>query len=147
MERANRGNTKTAPVNAGAVFAVETRLVRNLTIGYNADMENTAQKGAFRWIVFRKGNKWIAAALEFNVVQVGDDPNVVFFEMQEAAKGYIEAAQKLKGFRSQMVNPVLNQKPDKKYEQLWNKARSFKESRHSFPENVFDFGVRNLAAV
>lgn len=126
---------------------VKHGLARYIAIGYNGDMENTTQKGAFRWIVFKKRGEWIATALEFNIVQVGDDPNVVFFEMQEAARGYIEATQKLKGFRPQVVNPVFNQKPDEEYERLWNEARNSEESRHSLPENVFDFGVRNLAAV
>lgn len=110
-------------------------------------MKNTPQKGRYRWIVFRKGREWIAAALEFNIVQVGDDPDVVYLELQEAAKGYIEAAQKLKGFRPQVVNPVLNQEPDEEYERLWSKAQNARQSQRPFPENVFDFGTRNLAAV
>ena len=85
-------------------------------------MANTPQKGRYRWIVFRKGYEWVAAALEFNIVQVGDDPNMIYIEMQEAAEGYIEATQKLHGLRPQVVNPVLNQKPDREYERLWNKA-------------------------
>ncbi len=110
-------------------------------------MANTPQKGVYRWIVFRKGKEWIAAALEFNIVQMADDPNIAYLEMQEAARGYIEAAQKFRGFRPQVINPVLNQKPDKEYEQLWNEARSAAQQRRPFPRNVLDFGVRNLAAV
>lgn len=110
-------------------------------------MANTPQKGRYRWIVFKKGKEWIGAVLELNIVEVGDDPDVVYLEMQEAAKGYIEAAQKLRGFRPQAINPVLNQKPDEEYEQLWNEARNFKQARDAFPKNVFDFGIRNLAAV
>lgn len=82
-------------------------------------MKNTPQKGAYRWIVFKKGVQWIAAALEFNIVLVGDDPNVVFLEMQEAVRGYIEAAQKFRGFRPQTVSPILNQKADETYERRW----------------------------
>ena len=85
-------------------------------------METTPQRGRYRWIVFRKGKEWIAAALEFNIVQVADDPNVAYLEMQEAARGYIEAAQKFIGFRPQVVNPMLNQKSGKECEQLWNEA-------------------------
>ncbi len=110
-------------------------------------MVNTTQRGRYRWIVFKKGNEWVAAALEFNIVEVGDDPNVVYFEMQEAAKGYIEAAQKLHGFRPHVVNPILNQKADEEYERLWNKAQSAQQKQNLFPKNVFDFGTRNLAAV
>ncbi len=110
-------------------------------------MANTPQKGRYRWIVFRKGNEWLAAALEFNIVQVGDDPDVVYLEMQEAAKGYIEAAQKLKGFRPQVIEPVLNQMSDGEYGRLWDEAQNAQQSLRPFPENVFDFGTRNLAAV
>ena len=90
-------------------------------------MENTLKKGRYRWIVFKKGAEWIAAALEFNIVQVGDDPNLVYLEMQEAVKGYIEAADKIKGFRDKAVNPILNQKSDEEYEcdysSVWNLER------------------------
>lgn len=110
-------------------------------------MENTPQKGAYRWIVFKKGRKWVAAALEFNIVEVGDDPNVVLFELQEAAIGYIESAQKITGFRLKVINPALNQKPAIEYEQLWNQAQRFRQKRSALPRNVFDFGARNLAAV
>jgi predicted RNase H-like HicB family nuclease len=110
-------------------------------------MENTPQKGVYRWLVYRKGPEWIAAALEFNIVEVGDDPNVVLFEMQEAVKGYLESAQKFKGFRPQSIKPILNQKSEEEYELLWNRAQSYKEKRNLFPKNIFDFGTRNLAAV
>jgi hypothetical protein len=111
-------------------------------------MTNTPRKGKYRWIVFKKGPNWIAAALEFNIVQVGDDPNLVHLEMQEAVRGYIEAAQKIKGFRDKAVNPMLNQKSEEEYETLWNKAQSTtRESKSPLPSNVFDFGVRNLALV
>lgn len=111
-------------------------------------MENTPRKGKYRWIVFKKGTEWIAAALEFNIVQVGDDPNLVYLELQEAVRGYIEAAQKIKGFREKAVNPILNQEPDKEYELLWNQAQSTTQKpTMALPKNVFDFGTRNLAAV
>lgn len=111
-------------------------------------MENTPRKGKYRWIVFKKGSQWVAAALEFNIVQIGDDPNVVYFELQEAVKGYIEAAQKIKGFRKKAVNPILNQEPEAEYEHLWNQAQSTTRGpAMALPKNVFDFGTRNLAAV
>jgi hypothetical protein len=109
-------------------------------------MENTIKKGKYRWIVFKKGIKWYGAALEFNIVQVGDDPNLVYVEMQEAVRGYIEAAQKIKGFREKAINPMLNQESDEEYETLWNQAQtSMKKSESALPKNVFDFGTRNLA--
>jgi len=111
-------------------------------------MKNTVKKGQYRWIVFKKGQEWYAVALEFNIVQIEDDPNLAYLEMHEAVKGYIEAAQKIKGFRDQAINPMLNQKSDKEYERLWNKAESStKKSKNELPKNVFNFGTRNLAVV
>ena len=111
-------------------------------------MENTPRKGKYRWIVFKKGEEWIAAALEFNIVQVGDDPNLVYLELQEAVRGYIEAAQKIKGFREKAVNPILNQEPDEEFEVLWNQAQlATQQPTTLLPENVFNFGTRNLATV
>ncbi|PIR87545.1 MAG: hypothetical protein COU10_04015 [Candidatus Harrisonbacteria bacterium CG10_big_fil_rev_8_21_14_0_10_45_28] len=107
-------------------------------------MENTIKKGKYRWIIFKKGQDWYGAALEFNIVQVGDDPNLVYLEMQEAVKGYIEAAQKIKGFRDQAISPMLNQKSEEEYERLWDSAQ---KTKTPLPKNVFDFGTRNLAAV
>lgn len=108
-------------------------------------MLNTPKKGTYRWIVFKKGNEWIAAALEFNIIIVSDDPNVAFVEMQEAAKGYIESAQKFKGFRPKAIIPALNQKSEEEYERLWNETQNLKEKRMEFPKNVFDLGIRNMA--
>lgn len=110
-------------------------------------MENTVKRGQYRWIVFKKGAEWIAAALEFNIVEVGDDPKLVFLELQEAVAGYIESAQKLKnGFREKAINPILNQEPDEEYEMIWNKAQATTQKPASaLPKNVFDFGTRNLA--
>lgn len=111
-------------------------------------MENTPKKGKYRWIVFKKKAEWVAAALEFNIVQVGDDPNLVYLELQEAVRGYIEAARKIKGFREKAINPILNQKPDEEYEKLWNQSQSaIKEPATQLPMNVFNFGTRNLATV
>lgn len=111
-------------------------------------MENTIKKGKYRWIVFKKGAQWYGAALEFNIVQVGDDPNLVLFELQEAVKGYLEAAQKIKGFREKAVNPMLNQKSDDAYEELWDLAQlAGQKPVAALPKNVFDFGTRNLAVV
>ena len=111
-------------------------------------MENTLKKGTYRWIVFKKGTQWIGAALEFNIVQVGDDPNLVYLELQDAVRGYIEAAQKIKGFREKAITPLLNQKAEEAYEELWSKAQSStKTAGISLPAGVFDFGTRNLAAV
>ena len=109
-------------------------------------MENTLKKGRYRWIVFKKGTEWTGAALEFNIVQVGDDPHLVYLELQEAVRGYIEAAQKIKGFREKAVSPILNQKSDEEYESLWNRIQSATQKQNAaLPAHVFNFGMRNLA--
>ncbi len=79
-------------------------------------------------------------------MQVGDDPNLVYLELQEAVRGYIEAAQKITGFREKAINPILNQESEEEYESLWNEARRTTQMpTPSLPRNVFDFGMRNLA--
>lgn len=128
----------------GSSIALQSYLVYYRGILY---MGNTTKRGKYRWIVFKKGSEWIAAALEFNIVQVGDDPNLVYMELQEAVRGYIEAAQKIRGFREKAINPILNQKPDEEYEKLWNEAQSATgKTAAQLPKNVFDFGTRNLVA-
>ncbi|OHA76870.1 MAG: hypothetical protein A3G10_01500 [Candidatus Wildermuthbacteria bacterium RIFCSPLOWO2_12_FULL_49_9] len=109
-------------------------------------MKNTRRKGKYRWIVFKKGADWTGVALEFNIVQVGDDPNLVYLELQDAVRGYIEAAQKITGFRENAIDPILNQKADRTYEVLWDRIQSVVQKPSlALPANVFDFGTRNLA--
>lgn len=109
-------------------------------------MANTPDKGIYRWLVFKKGNKWVGAVLEFNIVEVGNDPDVVLHNVQEAAVGYVESARKMKrGFREHTLIPMLNQETDPAYERLWFAATKSKEKRMAFPKEVFSVGSRNLA--
>lgn len=80
---------------------------------------NTPKKGSVRCIIFKdlKENSWYGVALEFNIVESGDDPDVVRFNLDEAVLGYIESQRKIKGSR---VAP-LNQKPIREYEDLWDR--------------------------
>ena len=111
-------------------------------------MKNTPKKGKYRWIIFKKGAEWYGVAMEFNIVQVGDDPQLVYLELQEAVRGYIEAAQKIKGFRDKAVNPMLNQTADEEYESLWEQARAtIQEPVSALPVNVYNWGISSLAAV
>lgn len=84
---------------------------------------NTVKQGRYRWMIFKDGNDWVGVALEFNIVVTGQDPRVVEVELQEAVLGYLEAAKKLKGFRANQVNALLNQKSDDEYEERWTRAR------------------------
>ena len=83
---------------------------------------NTLQKGSIRCIVFKDGNTWYAVALEFNIVESSDDPDVARNNLDEAIRGYVECQKKIKGSR---LAP-LNQKSDSEYENLWQNLISGK---------------------
>jgi len=103
---------------------------------------NTLQKGSVRYIVFKEGAKWYGVALEFNIVEVGDDPDGVLFSLFEAIRGYVNSARKIK------ARPhILNQEPDKEYEKLWDDAQMKNRptrpaKKQSLP--VYTFGQRPL---
>ena len=105
--------------------------------------KNTLKNGLVRYIVFKEGGKWYAVALEFNIIEEGDDPREVLILLFEAIQGYIESARKIKA-RPQ----ILNQKSDKEYEDLWSALRRKKIGvavEKSIP-SVYTFGERALAA-
>ena len=85
--------------------------------------KNTLQKGSVRYIVFKEGITWYAVALEFNIVEEGDDPREVLFALFEAINGYVKSARKINGRPH-----VLNQQPDDEYEELWNKIQKGKKT-------------------
>lgn len=105
--------------------------------------KNTPQKGRVRYIVFREGNRWYAVALEFNIVEAGDDPREVLLSLFEAIRGYVKSAIKVK------ARPhILNQKTDEEYEKLWGnlqEKRGVPLSRYL--PRVYTFGERSLAVV
>jgi predicted RNase H-like HicB family nuclease len=97
--------------------------------------KNTLNKGSVRYIIFKEDNAWYGVALEFNIVEEGDDPVSVMASLFEAIQGYIETAKKFK------MRPMpLNQKPDAEYEELWNKLQKGKIEKTAKPEQVFSFG-------
>ena len=77
---------------------------------------NTVKEGSVRCIIFKEDDVWYGVALEFNIVESGDDPDVVSFNLNEAIRGYVESQQKIHDSR---VAP-LNQKPDAEYLSLWD---------------------------
>ena len=110
---------------------------------YNKDMKNTLQKGSVRYIVFKEEDTWYAVALEFNIVESGDDPREVLMLLFEAVEGYVRSARKYKARPA-----VLNQKTDEEYEQLWKTLQKEKEgtkTRKRMPI-VATFGRQSLAA-
>jgi hypothetical protein len=101
---------------------------------------NTPQKGSVRYIVFKEGETWYAVGLEFNIVESGDDPNLVLLSLFEAMQGYVESCRKVKGAR---VGP-LNQKADKEYEDLWKTLNSKTKKAIPSPFEISTFGVHNV---
>ncbi|TSC91198.1 MAG: hypothetical protein CEN90_580 [Parcubacteria group bacterium Licking1014_17] len=99
--------------------------------------KNTLQKGSVRYIVFKEGEDWYAAGLEFNIVESGSTPEEAMLLLFEALRGYVESAQKIK------ARPyILNQKPDSEYESLWKALCEMKENEKEFPL-VYTFGSIN----
>ena len=98
--------------------------------------KNTLQKGSVRYIVFRDGNTWYGAALEFNIVEAGDTPQEAILLLFEAIQGYVESVRKIK------ARPyILNQKPDREYEEMW---QSFDECKRIRTDKVFTAGNLNI---
>ena len=105
-------------------------------------MKNTLQKGSIRYIVFKEADTWYAVALEFNIVESGDDPREVLMLLFEAVEGYVRSARKYKARPA-----ILNQKEDKEYEQLWQALQKQKEgvkTKRRMPL-VATFGTQSLA--
>ncbi|OHA94751.1 MAG: hypothetical protein A3C62_00765 [Candidatus Zambryskibacteria bacterium RIFCSPHIGHO2_02_FULL_39_16] len=102
---------------------------------------NTAQKGRVRYIVFKEKDTWYAVGLEFNIVEYAEDPQIALFRLFEALKGYVESFKLVRGARSY----TLNQKPEKEYEELWNKLRMGKPIKS--PYQIDSFGEKNLKSL
>lgn len=101
--------------------------------------KNTLQKGSVRYIVFREEKTWYAVALEFNIVETGDDPREVLFSLLEAIQGYTKSAKKIK------ARPyILNQTSDPEYEKLWKKLQQNEELPVKGIPPVYTFGQREL---
>ena len=99
--------------------------------------KNTLQKGNVRVIIFKEKNQWIGAALEFNIVEEGNDPREVMISIDEAIRGYIKCATKEK-----LGTGVLNQKPEKQYEDLWSKLEAQKPVPSSV--QVYNYSRQSL---
>jgi len=100
---------------------------------------NTPTKGTVRTIIFKDKNIWVGIALDFNIIETGDDPREVFLMLDEAIRGYIISAKKIKGSRYQF----LNQRADDEYENLWSNLVSPKPIKS--PYKVYSFGERVLS--
>ena len=97
--------------------------------------KNTLQRGSVRYIIFKEGDIWYGVALEFNIVEEGDNPVEVMASLFEAIKGYVETARKAK-----MRPHPLNQKLELEYEELWNKLEKKKARGITKSEEIYTFG-------
>jgi len=95
---------------------------------------NTPKKGKFRHIVFKDGDTWYAVALEFNIVESGDDAKLAFFSLLQAVDGYIDGMKKIKGLKN---FSTLNQKSDEEYEKLWDNLHSPKPIKSSYQIGMY----------
>ena len=101
-------------------------------------MKNTPKKGKFRHIVFKDGDTWYAVALEFNIVETGDDAKLAYFSLLQATEGYIKAVAKVKGTTNYHA---LNQVPDAEYEELWNLLHSSKPVKSPYQIGMYGFSA------
>jgi hypothetical protein len=90
-------------------------------------MRNTYHSGQIRTIIFKEGDTWYGVALEFNIVESGNDPREVMLLLDEAMRGYIKGASKAK-----LSATVLNQETDPEYEKLWSQIESKKPIKSPF---------------
>lgn len=97
--------------------------------------KNTLTKGSVRYIIFKEDDNWYGVALEFNIVEEGDNPLEVMASLFQAIQGYIETAKKIK------MRPIpLNQEPDKEYQELWDKLEKKKVEKIKPKQQIFTFG-------
>lgn len=103
---------------------------------------NTPEKGKFRHIVFKDGNTWYAVALEFNLVETGEDARLAFMSLLQAVSGYVQSMKRIKGI---MKFDSLNQKTDPEYEKLWS-ALTSRNSKGRI-KSPFQVGMYGVASV
>lgn len=108
--------------------------------------KNTLKKGSVRFLIFRDKESYFGVALEFNVMVEASSPQEAFIFLNEAAKGYLEAARKVK------LRPnVLNQKTDPEYEKMWHEYqdRKLKEKYENMVNKlpIFSAGWLEMAKV
>ena len=101
--------------------------------------KNTLDKGSVRTIIFKENDTWFGVALEFNIVESGNDPREIMIMLDEAIRGFVQSARK-----SKLRPMVLNQTADAEYESLWKKLEQGKPIPS--PIKIHSFGERSLSA-
>lgn len=71
---------------------------------------NTKQNGTYRFIAFREDDHYIAACLELNLVEKGNDLIAVKRSVEESASAFIDTIR-----TENLPDSYLNQKPPAKY--------------------------------
>ncbi len=104
--------------------------------------KNTLGRGSVRNVIFQDGNTWYGAALEFNIVETGDSPQEVMLLLDEAIKGYVEAAGKAKSSIG-----VLNQAVEPGYEKLWLAGSKKGEQVGEGGEKIYSTTSQPIAAL
>lgn len=102
--------------------------------------KNTTHTGSVRNVIFQNEGVWYGAALEFNIVETGDSPQEVMILLDEAIKGYLEAARKTKSSIS-----VLNQDIDPEYEKLWQAGT--KKDQEAGESKIYSASSQPIAAL
>jgi hypothetical protein len=105
--------------------------------------KNTLENGSVRHIIFKQDGVWYGVALEFNIVEEGDNPVEVMASLFEAIQGYVQTAQKCK-----MSAAPLNQTPDKEYQKLWEKLSKSQVAGNKNEKSlqVYNFGYTPFAS-
>ncbi len=98
------------------------------------EIKKTLKNGKVRFMIFKKGNSWYGVALEFNIVEVNKNPEIVLFDLLDAISGYVESA-----IKNKIDISMLIQKVDKGYESIWAKTTRKKQS-----PLVYIFGEKSL---
>ena len=124
-------------VRCGALL--QLHILRVQCVKTTMKNKNTLQKGSVRIIVFRDGDIWYGAGLEFNIVESGSTPQEAMFLLIEALQGYVESAKKIK------ARPyILNQKTDLEYEGRWRRTIENRLTQNR--QNVFFAGRMNTGS-
>ena len=103
-------------------------------------MKNTLKNGSVRVLIFKDKKDWVGAVLELNIVETGDDPQVLLHSLEEAIQGYVECARK-----ERLDTSVLNQKPDPLFERMW---RDFTTRKYKRPmPSIYSANILSLGAL
>lgn len=103
-------------------------------------MKNTLSIGQIRTMIFKQGDTWFGVALELNIVETGTDRQEVMFNLDEAVRGYVEAAGKFKTGAK-----FLNQSIAPEYEKLWKQSQ-LKSMPRSAPQ-IYSSGFMRLPSL